>query len=167
MQQQQEQTTNTQETREAETPAASGFEPITSQEQLDKLITARLAREKAKYADYEDLKAKAAQFDQIEEANKTELQKAQERLADVEKARTEAELKLLRHEVAASKGLDGRAASFLHGSSREELEQSADELAGLLEGAKPVRLRPDPTQGREEKASTESTDWLRDAMNKR
>ena len=36
------------------------FEPITSQEDLDKIVGARLAREREKYADYDDLKAAAA-----------------------------------------------------------------------------------------------------------
>ena len=40
------------------------FEPITSQEQLDGILKGRLARERekatAKFADYDELKAKAA-----------------------------------------------------------------------------------------------------------
>lgn len=36
------------------------FDPITSQEDLDKIVGARLAREREKYADYDDLKAAAA-----------------------------------------------------------------------------------------------------------
>ena len=41
--------------------ADSGFEAITSQEQLDKILSKRLERERAKYADYEELKQKAAE----------------------------------------------------------------------------------------------------------
>ena len=48
------------------------FEPITSQEQLDGILKGRLAREReqaaAKYADYDELKAKAAKFDEAEAA---------------------------------------------------------------------------------------------------
>ncbi len=49
-----------------------------SQDQLDAIVGERLARERAKYADYEELKAKAAKFDEAEEANKSELEKAVE-----------------------------------------------------------------------------------------
>jgi len=52
------------------------FEPITSQEELDKRIGPRLAREREKYSDYEDLKRKAAEYDAAAEAAKTEQEKA-------------------------------------------------------------------------------------------
>ncbi|MBX3311710.1 MAG: hypothetical protein KF916_02265 [Microbacteriaceae bacterium] len=45
------------------------FTPITSQEDFDKAIQARIAREQSKYSDYADLKAKAEKLNQIEEAN--------------------------------------------------------------------------------------------------
>ena len=38
------------------------FQPITSQEQLNALLGDRLARERAKFADYDELKAKAEKF---------------------------------------------------------------------------------------------------------
>ena len=57
------------------------FEPLTSQEALDRIVTSRLARERAKYADYEELKGKAARLDQLEAESKSELQREQERNA--------------------------------------------------------------------------------------
>lgn len=58
---------------------SGGGEPRTfTQEQVDKMIQARVARVKSTPpADYEELKAKAAKLDELEEANKTELEKAQ------------------------------------------------------------------------------------------
>ena len=41
------------------------FDPITTQEALDKIIGDRLAREKAKFADYDDLKEKAGKYDEL------------------------------------------------------------------------------------------------------
>lgn len=143
----------------------TSFEPITSQEQLDKLITNRLTRERAKYADYEDLKTKAAKLDEIEQANKSELQKAQDALAAEVKARNAAETLLMRHEVAAEKGLDTHAAVFLQGNTREELEASATALTELI-GSR-TRVSPDPTQGRETQPDTNPTgDWLRNEFEK-
>lgn len=66
-----------------------GTEPSTqektfTQEELNTIINDRLSREKAKYADYEDIKAKAAKFDEQEEANKSELQKALDKAASLQ-----------------------------------------------------------------------------------
>lgn len=50
-----------------------------TQAQLDSIVNKRLEQERAKFGDYADLKAKAEKLDKIEEANKSELQKANER----------------------------------------------------------------------------------------
>ena len=65
-----------------ETPAAEEFKPITSQDDLNRIIGERVKR--AKPADYDDLKKKAAKLDEIEAANQTEAEKAAKRLADLE-----------------------------------------------------------------------------------
>lgn len=65
-----------------------------TQEELDAILGERIARERAKYSDYNDLKEKAAKFDEYEEATKSDLQKATERVAELEAqitARDEAE----------------------------------------------------------------------------
>lgn len=49
-----------------------------TQAEVDAIVGDRLKRDRAKYSDYDDLKAKAAKFDELEEANKSELQKAVE-----------------------------------------------------------------------------------------
>src|SRR5690606_1377738 len=65
-----------------ETPAADEFKPITSQDELNRIIGERVKR--AKPADYDDLKSKAAKLDEIEQANQTEAEKAAKRLAELE-----------------------------------------------------------------------------------
>ena len=50
-----------------------------TQSELDAIISDRLKREREKYVDYDDLKAKADKYDQAEEAAKSDLQKATER----------------------------------------------------------------------------------------
>lgn len=52
------------------------FEAITSQEQLDKILGTRLAREREKYADYETLREKAAAHDKALEEAMSEQEKA-------------------------------------------------------------------------------------------
>jgi hypothetical protein len=61
------------------------------QAQVDRIVRDRLARQKAQFADYEDLKNKASEYDKIAESNKTELQKAQERAAQAERTAAEAQ----------------------------------------------------------------------------
>lgn len=69
-------------------PASTGFQPITSQDALNALVAERVNREKAKFADYSDVKAKAKRLDDIEAANATELEKAVKAARD--EGRTEA-----------------------------------------------------------------------------
>jgi len=46
--------------------APSGFTPPASQEELNRIIGDRVSRERAKFADYSDLQAKAARTDELE-----------------------------------------------------------------------------------------------------
>ena len=62
------------------TPEAKTF----TQDELKAIVADRLAREKAKYEGFEEMKAKAEKYASLEEANKTELQKASERVASLE-----------------------------------------------------------------------------------
>ena len=101
------------------------FAAITSQEAFDAAIQARIARERSKFADYDEVKAKADKLAEIEAANLTEAEKTAARLEAAEKRAAELEIKASRAEVAAEKGVP---AELLSGSTREELEASADAL---------------------------------------
>ena len=62
---------------ETQTSQTAEEQKTFTQEEVDALIKKRLARVKSDVpADYEELKSKAQKFDELEEANKTELQKA-------------------------------------------------------------------------------------------
>ena len=69
---------------------ATDFQPITSQEQLDGILKGRLARERekvaSKYADYDDLKAKAAKFDEAEAAQASDLEMARKEIGELKAA---------------------------------------------------------------------------------
>lgn len=57
-----------------------------TQDDVDRIVQDRLARARnTPPADYEELKARAAQLDEIEQQSKTDLQKAQERAAELER----------------------------------------------------------------------------------
>lgn len=57
-----------------------------TQDEVNNIVGERLAREREKYEgiNLDELKAKAAEYDKLEEANKTELQKASEKVANLE-----------------------------------------------------------------------------------
>ena len=127
----------------------SGFTPPATQAELNKIISERVARERAKTADYADLKAKAARFDEIEQASKSEIEKVAEKATAVERERDQAQSRLNRLEVALEKGLSPSQAKRLVGDTREELEADADELLkDLGDSNKPRTPKPDPYQGR-------------------
>lgn len=69
-----------------------GQQPVRmfTQQDVDSIVTERLSRQKAQYADYADLKAKAQKWAEAEEAQKTETQKLAERAAMAERERDEA-----------------------------------------------------------------------------
>lgn len=71
------------------TPAGDGGSPekTLTQSQVDAIVQDRVQRERAKYSDYDELKAKASKVDQLEEAQKTELQKAIDRAEAAERER--------------------------------------------------------------------------------
>jgi hypothetical protein len=112
------------------------FKAPVSQEEFDRMVGARLERERAKFADYDDIKTKAAEFDKAQEASKTELQKAADRAARAEKERDDLKVASLRASVALDKGLTASQAKRLVGATKEELEADADELLADLGSTK-------------------------------
>lgn len=114
-----------------ETPAS---EKTFTQAELDAIVTERLSREKKKYEGFDELREKAKKFDEIEEANKSELEKATERakaleaeLDGMKKAET---LRTMRESVAKELNVP---ASLLHG---EDEDSCKEEAKAILEFAK-------------------------------
>jgi hypothetical protein len=114
----------------------SGFTPPATQDELNKIISERIARERAKFSDYSDLKSKAAKFDELDQASKSEQERLTERLAAAEARAAEIEGRALRLEVAAENGLTPAQAKRLVGSTREELEADAKELLATFQPTK-------------------------------
>lgn len=83
-----------------------------------------------------ELKTRSARLDEIEEAQKTELQKAQDRATSAEKELETLRIEAARSAVALTKGLTPTQAKRLVGSTIEELEADADELLADLKGHK-------------------------------
>lgn len=100
-----------------------------TQADLDRIVKDRLTREREKYGDYDALKAKADKFDEIEEASKTELQKATEKakaLQDELDAFKKAEsLRTMREKVAHDTGIP---VNLLTAESEDACKEQAKQI---------------------------------------
>ena len=116
-----------------------------TQEQVNALIASEKRKLGEKFADYDDLKTKATQFDQLEQDSKSELQKALDRAVEAEKKATALEAK---EQVAAwAKEItkDSQVpASALRGSTREELEAHFKDLEALIPKPQQQKRTPVP-----------------------
>ncbi|WP_280473294.1 hypothetical protein [Nocardia asiatica] len=155
-----ETSTETEHQDTASTSEQKPAEKTFTQADVDRLLGERLAREKQKFADYDELKSAAAELKQIKDANKSESQKLTDQIAALQKqlADRDAEvstlaLDKLRAEVAADKGVP---AGRLRGSTKEDLEADADayltEIASRETATK--RKSPAPTTGLKSGASS-------------
>ena len=106
-----------------------------TQAELDAIVGERLSRERTKYEGFDELKAKAAKYDEMEEASKSELQKAVERGNELQSrldAMEQAEkLRLMREAVSQATGVP---ANILSGLTEEECQEQAK---AILEFSKP------------------------------
>lgn len=141
-------------------PAPAAYTPPATQEDLNRMIGERLNRERANFADYDALKAKAGQFDQLTEQQKTELQRAHDAAQAAEQRATTAEQRAARVEVAIAKGVP---ANLIAGSTQAEMEASADALLafrGQVATTTTLAATPipgfTPGQGQQKKAGSEA-----------
>lgn len=135
-------------TSETTSGAGDEFKAITSQDELNEVIGKRLERERSRFADYDDLKAKAGRLDEIEAANKSDLEKAQEAAAAAQAERDKAVADALRLRIAAKHGIsDEDADLFLTGLDEETLSAQAERLAAREADRKKTGARV-PSEGR-------------------
>lgn len=111
-------------------PAGDEFKPITSQDDLNRIIADRVNRERAKFADYKDVKTKAAEFDKLAQANKSEQEKFAERVAALEKENQTIRSEALRSRIQAKYSIsDEDTELFLTGTDEDSLTRQAERLA--------------------------------------
>lgn len=161
-----------------------GNERTFTQEEVDAILRDRLGRERAKYGDYSELKAKAERWSEYEEAQKSELEKLQERVAKAEQAAKETETRaretLLKARVEVEavrlgfrKPEDAYALANLDGVSfgedgtivglQEALDQLAQDRPYLLAGepGKPPAPRTNAGEGNPPSAGSAVSDSVR------
>ena len=136
-----------------------------TQEDVNRIVANRVA----KYADYEELKEKAGKFDAAEEANKSELQKAQEKAAalqsQVDSMKKAEQVRKIRDEVSQETGVP---ASLLTGETKEECETQASAInayKGNSSGYPQVKDGGEPQAPTSKKATRDQfADWLNQSM---
>lgn len=150
------------------TPAAQPGGKTFTQAELDAIVAERLARERAKYPDYESIKAKAAKFDAAEEAGKSELQKANERAAalktELDGLKKANQLRELRANVAREKGVPE---VLLTGETEEACKAQADAILAFAKGGNgypPVRDGGEVNNSGKLATRDRFADWAKDNL---
>lgn len=118
----------------ATTTTASEPERTFTQTELDTIVRERLQRERNKYADYDAYKEKAEKFDAAEEARKTELQKATERVTALETElnalKKSNEVRAIRDQVAKETGVP---ATLLTADTEEACKEQAEAIKAFAQ----------------------------------
>jgi hypothetical protein len=110
----------------------------TYDEKYVKDLRSQAAQNRTRAKDAETrLESLEAELRKLQDADKTDGERLTERVTASERRASEAEARAIRYEVASAKGLDLKSAGFLTGTTREEIEAKADELAELLTDSKP------------------------------
>lgn len=116
------------------------FTPITSQDDLNKIIGERVKR--AKPADYDDLKAKAGQFDELQAEKLTETQRLQQQLDDLTSRSAKSEREAARLSAIADAGIPKEYHALVNGSTPEEFVASAEKAKELIAKANAALSKP-------------------------
>lgn len=128
-----------------------------TQEEVNAIIGERLARQAEKYADYEDLKTKAAEYDRQQEESKTELQKAQEKTAKlqakVDSMEKAGKIRDIRDKVSKDTGVP---AELLTGEDEESCVKQADNILKFAKGSKYPGVKEGKDEGKSKGSSSDS-----------
>lgn len=124
----------------------------TDESQVDWKARAREweAKSKANHKRVQELEPKAKQFETLEAASKSELERAQEQTTALQQELATTQRTALVASVALDKGLPANLARRLQGESREDLEADAEELLSQFGTTSQTTTRtpaPDPSQG--------------------
>lgn len=123
----------------------SEFKPITTQEEFDNAIKERLAREKSKYSDYDQLKSRVTELEEENVGLKSTIEASNQIKADADKQLEEMQKQIsnyetasLRTRVALQHGLPYDLADRLQGNDEESFKADAERLAGFMKSNQPI-----------------------------
>lgn len=135
----------------------SEFKTIETQEELDRIVEWRLARQKEKFADYDKLKERVKELETENvglqsalEASKQESASSSKQIEELQGKVAGYETTALRTRIALQNGLPYDLADRLQGSDEAELTADAERLAGFLKSSDSVLplkdIEPAPTE---------------------
>lgn len=109
-----------------------------TQDEVNAIVADRLKRESTKYSDYDSLKEKASKFDEMEEANKTELQKATEKANTLQKQLDDLtrsnSVRDIRDKIASETGVPS---NLLSGETEEACKAQAEAILQFAQKPNP------------------------------
>lgn len=122
----------------------SEFTTIETQEELDRIVKERLARQKEKYSDYDELKERVQKLEKenvdlqatIEESGQSKTDQEQH-IAELEAKISGYETEKMRTRVALEYGLPIDMAGRLQGDDENALKADAELLAGFMKAKEP------------------------------
>lgn len=131
-----------------------------TQDEVNRIVAERVKR----YANYEELKQKAEQFDKLEEEGKSELQKALDKAnglqSELDALKQKETLRDLREEVSKDKGVP---ANLLTGTTKEECEAQAEDIINFAANRPGYPAVPDggePTVTVKKSTRDQFADWI-------
>ncbi|AEO94340.1 scaffolding protein [Mycobacterium phage Crossroads] len=135
----------------ADKSGESTFKAITSQDEFDKAVARRVARERKKYEGFEDFKAKAEQLEKLEAEKGSDIEKltrraekAESELAKLTEKLTKAERNELVRDIADEMGLPKKLAKRVQGDTEEDIRADIEDLLeGLPKSEKKVEKDED------------------------
>jgi hypothetical protein len=129
------------------------------QERVNALLAEQKRKERERFSDYDDLKAKAERLAQMEEASKTEQQRTAEAAQKAQQEAAEARAEALRYKAAATHKIDPDYFDLLGSGDEETIGTRAERVGSLLAAQREVEQlraenealragRPAPTTAR-------------------
>lgn len=110
-----------------------------TQDDVNRIVNDRLKREREKYADYEEVKGKAAKYDAYEEESKSAIQKATEKAEklqiELDAMKKAAMVREIREKVAKTTGVPE---SLLSGETEEDCTAQAEAIKAFAKPSYPV-----------------------------
>ena len=127
------------------------FKPIETQEAFDEAIKERIARERDKYKDYEEIKKLNEELSSQVQAVKEKLQESGNSGKEYEKQIEELNARVKGYETDSAKtrialemGIPFEMGSRLHGDTEEEIRKDAEAIKSMLNITKPLAPSADP-----------------------
>lgn len=107
------------------------FKPITTQEEFETAVNARLQQELAKYSDYDDLKKKNGDYEKTLDANSKTIATLQGQVKGYE-------VGAIKSKVAKELGIPDGMAGRLSGETEEEIRKDAEGMAPFFSKTTPA-----------------------------